>query len=415
MLCQTDTLIVGAGPYGLSLAAHLGAAGVDFVIIGRPMDAWVNHMPEGMLLKSDGFASNLYDPEDSFTLSAFCRERGISYHDRQVPVALKTFVDYGLSFARRYAPELKNALVVSLRRTAGGFAAATDDGDTVIARRVVLAPGVGTFRYTPSLLSGHDKALVSHSYDHHALSGFNGRRVAVIGAGASAIDLAGLLADHGCEAHLICRADRLKFGGKPGTHRRTLWRRLRHPDSGLGPGWRSRLSTDLPLLFHALPASMRLPIVRRHLGPAAGWPMKEKVERRVEVMTGHRLLGALAYGDRVRLFLDSPEGKALSPTFDHVVAATGYRVDVRRLSFIDEALRNEIACVALTPVLSGRFESSVKGLYFIGPAAANSFGPMLRFAFGAGFASGRVEGALRARARARVAPAAQDAPANFAG
>ena len=398
MFHRTDAVIIGAGPYGLSLAAHLRAAGVDFVIVGRPMDAWINHMPEGMLLKSDGFASNLYDPDAAFTLGGYCRERGVSYHDRRVPVQLETFVRYGLAFADRYAPELKNALVVSLRRAPGGFAARTDDGDEIVARRVVVAVGVGPFQFTPPSLSGLDKALVSHSYDHHALTGFAGRRVAVIGAGASAIDLAGLLADRGCEAHLVCRESDLKFGGKPGTKPRTLWQRLRHPDSGLGPGWRSRLSTDAPLLFHALPASIRLPIVRRHLGPAASWRMKEKIDGRVKVTTGHRVVGAAPHGDKVRLSLQAPDSETVSPAFDHVIAATGYRVDIRRLDFIDKSLLKEIACVQQTPVLSRVFESSVEGLYFTGPAAANCFGPVMRFAFGAGFASRGVAKALRARA-----------------
>src|SRR5436189_1328224 len=72
-----ETAIVGAGPYGLSVAAHFRHLGIPFRIFGRPMDSWLAHMPKGMMLKSDGFASNLYDPEDRFTLKQFCAERGI--------------------------------------------------------------------------------------------------------------------------------------------------------------------------------------------------------------------------------------------------------------------------------------------------------------------------------------------------
>ena len=408
MSYTTDVAIIGAGPYGLSLAAHLRAKKEDFVIIGRPMDAWINHMPDGMLLKSDGFASNLCDPAGEMTLAKFCRERGVPYHDMQLPVRLDTFVNYGLAFAQRFAPELKNALVVSLCRSAGGFSLKTDDGDTLTARRVVVAAGIGPFQFTPPQLSSLDRAHVSHSYDHHDLSGFANRRVAVIGAGSSAIDLVGLLRDNASEADLICRADHLFFGSKPGSKPRTISQRLRAPDSGLGPGWRSRLATDAPLLFHALPEAMRLMIVRRHLGPGASGYMKDKVVGRAPVMTGHEVVGAAADGDRVVLSLRTEDGKTFSSTYDHVVAATGYRVDIRRLAFIDEALRDEVACVERTPILSTRFESSVKGLYFSGPAAANSFGPMLRFAFGAGFASRRVAAALATRSgRAVAAPDVQ--------
>jgi cation diffusion facilitator CzcD-associated flavoprotein CzcO len=406
-----EAAIVGAGPYGLSLAAKLNGDGRDFVIIGHPMEAWSNHMPEGMLLKSDGFASNLYDPDGDLTLEKFCRRQGVEYHDTQVPVELDTFVNYGLDFAARYAGSLKRALVVSLKRQQNGFALATDDGDLVIAKRVIVASGIGLFRCVPESLAGLDEALVSHSYDHHRLSQFRGQRVAVVGAGASAIDLAGLLADHGCESHLICRANQLKFG-RHGAGPRTMWQRLRHPDSGLGPGWRSRLSTDAPLLFRALPAPARLEIVRRHLGPAASWRMKEKIDGRVAVLSGYAPVAAAEEGSRVRLTLRSPDGAFVSSSFDHVVAATGYRVDVERLAYIDPAIRSQIACAGGSPVLSARFESSVPGLHFTGVAAAASFGPLLRFAFGAGFAARR---AARAFSKgAATLPEAQEAGARVA-
>jgi cation diffusion facilitator CzcD-associated flavoprotein CzcO len=84
-----EVAIVGAGPYGLSLAAHLAAARVETHIFGRPMDSWLSHMPEGMLLKSDPFASNLSDPQDSFTLARFSEERSIP-HSETEPVRVLT-------------------------------------------------------------------------------------------------------------------------------------------------------------------------------------------------------------------------------------------------------------------------------------------------------------------------------------
>ena len=109
MIVRTEVAIIGAGPYGLSLAAHLRSAGADFRVIGHPMDAWRNHMPEGMLLKSDGFASNLYDPQGEYPLSRYCRELGIAYDDKRIRVRLDTFIDYGLAFARRFADTLNPA------------------------------------------------------------------------------------------------------------------------------------------------------------------------------------------------------------------------------------------------------------------------------------------------------------------
>ena len=101
-----DIAIIGAGPYGLSLAAHVRRLGASFRVFGRPMDSWLAHMPKGMMLKSDGFASNLDDPGNEFTLGHFCAERGIEYADSGVPVHLDTFSAYGLAFRERMVPDL---------------------------------------------------------------------------------------------------------------------------------------------------------------------------------------------------------------------------------------------------------------------------------------------------------------------
>jgi hypothetical protein len=391
---KTEVAIIGAGPYGLSLAAHLRSAGANFRVIGHPMDAWRNHMPEGMLLKSDGFASNLYDPQGEYPLSRHCRELGIGYDGKRTRVRLDTFIDYGLAFARRFVPELTVALVQSLRREGNWFALRLNDGSGILARRVVVAVGVGRFKNIPEKLSRLGEQ-VSHSYDHRDLSEFTGRRIAVVGAGASAVDIAGLARDHDADVELICRANRLTFGGPRRENDPSLRESLRNPSSGIGPGWPSRLCTDAPLLFYMGPARLRLKIVEKHLGPFADFVMKEKIEGRVPVHSSCEIADAAVQGGRVRLKLRKRDGTASEGLYDHVVAGTGYRVDINRLEFLDETLRSEIGCVENTPILSTRFQSSVRGLFFVGPAAANSFGPMMRFAYGAGFASRRVAGALK--------------------
>ena len=125
--------------------------------------------------------------------------------------------------------------------------------------------------------------------------------------------------------------------------------------------------------------------------------MKEKIEGRVPVLSSCEIADAKPEGRRVRLTLRKRDGTTSEGSYDHVVAGTGYRVDINRLEFLDEALRSEIACVANTPILSTRFQSSIRGLFFVGPVAANSFGPLMRFAYGAGFASRRVAGALKSK------------------
>jgi len=149
----TDTVIIGAGPYGLSLAAHLRAAGRSLRIFGTPMDFWAKHMPRGMFLKSEGFASDLFDHDKTFTLKAFCAENGVPYRDIGLPVRLDTFIAYGLEFRRRHVPELENLQIVSLARSEAGFKLKTEAGETVEARRVVVAAGIMNFAYVPPELA----------------------------------------------------------------------------------------------------------------------------------------------------------------------------------------------------------------------------------------------------------------------
>ena len=391
-----EVAIVGAGPYGLSLAAHLNAAGIQTRVLGRPMDSWRSHMPEGMLLKSDPFASNLSDPRDFYTLARFSEEQSIPYSESE-PVKLDTFCNYGLNFQKRWAHRLTEAHVTKIERSSDEFNIALDNGDKVSARRVVIAIGVGPFRYVPEILSTLPDRVVSHSFDHHDLSGFFGTRVAVVGGGASAIDLAGLLHERGSDVALVSRRAELRFTGGSGSQQSgsaSLWRRMRHPPSGLGPGLRSRFSTDAPLLIHALPKGLRFEFVRRHLGPAASKMMKDKVVGRVPLLL-EREVDAVAVDDsHVTLTLSRKDGAHDILHVDHVIAATGFRVDLRRLTLLSPSLRREITEYRGAPILTRNFELSAPGLYFIGLAAAASFGPLMRFTFGARYAAHRLTRAL---------------------
>ena len=384
-----EIAIIGAGPYGLSLAAHLRHQGIAFRIFGRPMDSWVSHMPKGMALKSDGFASNIYDPTERYTLKHFCAERGIEYSDAGIPVRLETFAAYGLNFKERQVPELEDKLLVSLERlTGGGFLLKLDNGETAIAKRVILAVGITHFRHLPPSLALLPSEFVSHSFRHAEITPFRGRNVTVIGGGSSATDLAGLLHELGAQVQLVARQTSLKFHGKPEIGKpRPLWQRIRNPQSGLGPGWRSRFFANSPSWFHRLPQRLRLEIVKTHLGPSGGWFAKDKIIGRVPLCLGFTPEQAQIQDKHVRLRLRGRDGTERQIVTEHVIAATGYKVDLGRLPFLSADLCSKIKAVDRTPVLSSSFESSIPGLYFVGIAAANSFGPVMRFAFGAGFAA----------------------------
>jgi thioredoxin reductase len=389
-----DTAIVGAGPYGLSIAAHLCHRGIPFRIFGRPMDSWLQHMPKGMMLKSDGFASDIYDPERAFTLRQFCAEQGIEYADAGVPVRLETFGAYGLAFRDRMVPELEDKLVVNVDRSPGGFVLRLEDGETFQARRVVLAVGITHFEYVPENLAHLPPEFLSHSARHREVEPFRGRSVVVIGGGASALDLAGLLQEAGANVQLVSRRGELKFHSQPTGRPRSWWQKIRHPQSGLGPGMRSRFFADAPGAFFYLPESLRLEIVRRTLGPSGGWFIRDKVIGKMPVHLGFMPQGAEVRNGSVHLNVQAADGSKREIVTEHVIAATGYKVDLERLKFLNPEIRSKIRAISGAPVLSSTFESSIPGLYFAGVAAANSFGPVMRFAFGAGYAARTLTRAL---------------------
>lgn len=398
-----DIAIIGAGPYGLSLAAHLGQTRRTFRIFGEPMRFWSRHMPRGMRLKSEGFASNLSDPQGEFTLEVYCREKGIDYADIGLPVAIETFIGYGREFQRRFVPQLEQVEVSALRENSTGFELTTAAGEIVRSRQVVVATGIGNFSHLPPLLQNLPPSLVSHSSQHSDLGSFKGGKVAVLGAGASALDIAALLKQAGAEVELVARTESLKFHERP-REPRPLVERVTEPRSGLGTGWRSRLSCDLPLVFHALPEQLRLRVVASHLGPAPCWFVRDAVMGQMPMHLGATLVGAEPKGNGIRLEL-SQRGARKSIDVDHLIAATGFKVALSRLGFLHESLRSRIRTVADSPILGRRFDSSVPGLYFVGVAAANSFGPLLRFAFGADYTAKRL-GRHLADARTEPAPLA---------
>jgi len=380
-----DAAIVGAGPYGLSAAAYFRHSGIPFRIFGRPMDSWLAHMPKGMMLKSDGFASNIYDPENAFTLGQFCAERGIEYADTGVPVRLETFSSYGLAFRDRLLPDLEDQLVVDVDRSPGGFVLRLEDGETLQVRKVVLAVGITHFEYIPENLAYLPTEFLSHSAGHHDVEPFRGRNVVIIGSGASALDLAGLLHEAGASVHLVSRRAELKFHSQPTGKPRTRWQQIRHPQSGLGPGMRSRFFANSPRAFHYLPERLRLEAVSRTLGPSGGWFIRDKVIGKVPLHLGCRPQGAKIQNGKVYLSVRAAGGTEQEIVTEHIIAATGYKVNLDRLSFLNPELRSKVRLAGGAPVLSSTFESSIPGLYFAGVAAASSFGPVMRFAFGAGF------------------------------
>ena len=400
MVGTADVVIVGAGPYGLSLAAHLAASDLDVRVFGRSMRTWCEGMPNGMKLKSEGFASSLSDPGDSYTLGHYCAERGIAYAESGWPVPVEVFAAYGQAFARRFVPHLDEREVTGIARSGQDFTVDLGDGERIVARHVVLATGIGAFGIQPPQLSALPAARVSHSSQHADYGRFKGQAVAVVGAGASALDAAAALRRAGALPTLVSRRSAVKFyeAGRP---RRPIDAILA-PQTPLGQGWRKLLCCKTPLLFHALPARLRLRIVRRYLGPSPGFHVRDTIEGHVPYCLNSSLVEARLRDDgRVELTIDKAGQDRSTLDVDHVIAATGYKVDLSRLGLLTDDLLADLRTLDLSPVLSRNFESSVDGLFVLGTPAAYSFGPMFRFACGAEYAARRVARHILARRASR--------------
>ena len=397
-----EVAIVGSGPYGLSIAAHLRGQNIPFRIFGPAMDTWRNAMPSGMFLKSEGFASSLSDPGSNFTLAHYCTAQGIPYADTGLPVALETFTNYCLAFQKRFVSNLDERSVAKIERDQGCYLLTLDDGSVFAAASVIVAAGITHYADMPEELAGLPEEIASHSAKHTELGGFSGKSVTIIGGGASALDYAALLVEAGASVQLVAHQRKIRFHNPPTGKPRSLMESLRAPMSGLGPGWRSRLCTDAPLLFRALPERLRLKIVKRHLGPAPGWWTRAAVEGHVSFHLGAKLRGATVRDGRALVEIETATGEPRIIESDHVIAATGYKVDLKRLPFMTDGLLLGMKFAEGSPVLSRNFESTVPGLFFTGVSAASSFGPMMRFAYGAAYTASRVSRHLARVAKTNV-------------
>ncbi|MGW4817474.1 NAD(P)-binding domain-containing protein [Streptomyces sp. NPDC004227] len=391
---STTVVVIGAGPYGLSTAAHLKARGLHVRVFGSPMASWAENMPAGMLLKSPPSASVLSAPKQGFTLDDYCRQTGETRLTGHDPVPVEVFVRYGRWFAEQWVPEVEDVRVLGVDRQVDGFHLKLASGEELRAAAVVVASGLDGFAYVPEPLSALvPEGLVSHSSQHADLGKFAGRDVVVVGAGQSAQESAALLHEAGARVQLVARKDKLVFGAGPTPP--PHWQ----PDTPLGRSWGLYAFVHQAAAFRFLPKATRLRLVRRVLGPFGSWWLKPRLDGVVPVHLGQHVITAQRDGDGVTLTTRDGEGRTRTIETAHVLAATGYRVHLDALDFVAPEARCELARTGGFPALDAGLQSSVPGLYFTGMQAAATFGPLLRFTCGTKFAAPRLAAAVFANKR----------------
>jgi cation diffusion facilitator CzcD-associated flavoprotein CzcO len=390
MTPRWDAVVVGAGPYGLSTAAHLLGRGLRVAVFGKPLGMWRDRMPKGMLLRSHWWATNLSDPRRAFGFGRFFKQ---SVYEQRYPVPIQAFIDYGLWFQRHVVPHVDETYVTSIARGAGQFHVTLEDGRELNASAVVMATGLFGYAHRPTEYEGLPATLVSHSSEHNDFGRFRGKQVVVVGGGQSAVEFTALLHEAGAAVDLVSRRPLLWLPPDRASER-TLTERLVAPNASIAPGWPNWILDRFPYLFYRFPQGRKDDYNSNYRSGATDW-LKHRVMGKARLHESHRVVKLEQADGRVAVSIS--DGVRLMA--DHVVLATGYKVDVAKLPMVDESVRADLRTESGIPALSHWFESSVPGLYFVGFASLRAFGPLYRFVAGCGAAARRVGGAV-ARARA---------------
>lgn len=379
IVADCEVAVIGAGPYGLSAGAHLKAKGIAARVFGEPMEFWAHKMPAGMLLRSPRVASNLSDPDGAFTLEAY---EAASHREPCAPVPLDTFVEYGRWFRHQLGADLDPRTVMRVERDARCFRLTLLDGEELHSANVVIAAGIGPFKKKPAVFQDLSPQQAIHCYEGRDVRKFAGKRVAVIGAGQSALESAALLHEASAQVEVIARESHLRWIGQHSwLHHMGPISSLLYSSHDVGPVGISRLVAYPKVVSH-IPLKLRDRIRTRAVRAAGSRWLPERLAS-VKITTGRSVSQANAVGDEITLKLDDGGERRV----DHVLLGTGYQVDISKYDFLAPELTREIKQFDGYPKLASGFRTSVPGLHFIGATAARSFGPLLYFVAGTEFAS----------------------------
>jgi cation diffusion facilitator CzcD-associated flavoprotein CzcO len=362
----SELLIIGAGPYGLSIAAHAKRAGINVMVTGETMAFWKRHMPSGMLLRS-GLDWHL-DVAGVHSIEAFLEEKHIPRGSVE-PIPVEIFREYTEWFRKGEKIEVEPSLIRRLRRVDGRFEAERENGERIRADRVVATPGLAPFPHIPSeAAAGLPSGRITHTADLVDFSTVAGKRCLIVGGRQSAFEWAALMVENGAESvDLVFRHDTPQFvtsdwSFTAGIIENTL--RVR--------GWFRRLTAE----ERAAVQNQFWSAGRLQLEP---WLYPRINKKNVKLWPRSRVAEwRVGTGDAIEARLDRGD----SLVVDRVVFATGYRVDFSKVAYLKEEGDEGIRIEDGFPVLDEDFQTTLPGLYIAGQGTTRDFGPCFGFVRG---------------------------------
>ena len=359
---KTDLFIIGAGPFGLAMAAQASHLGIEHLVAGKPMEFWRQHMPQGMYLRS---ACDWHlDPTNQHTIEKFLESRGQTTAGVE-PLSLDFYLSYAEWFQTQKQITTLPSYIQRLDHSAD-FVATTNDGDTIHARNVALAPGFRHFANVPEELKSRLPAgRYSHTCEFTDFSNAADTRYLIIGGRQSAFEWAALLLEAGARAIYISH---------------------RHDTPAFTPSdwsWVNPLvdaMADNPAWFRNLSQDEKDAVSRRQWAEGRlklePWLEPRLRSDRVRVLPRTELVSAVEKDGELIVTLSNGEEIAC----DHVVLATGYKVDVSRVPVLASGnILDQLATRNGFPVLDDHLQTSVPGLFITSMPAMQDFGPFFGF------------------------------------
>jgi FAD-dependent urate hydroxylase len=357
---KTSLLVVGAGPYGLAVAARARESGIDTVVVGQPLGFWSDHMPADMFLRS-GVDWHL-DAAYVHTFEAFVEDQGLLPGELD-PIPIGVFLDYATWFQEQKQLTIRDTFASALEQRDTQFVASLEDGSQISAERVVAAPGCGYFAHVPEWAAELPAGLGSHTSDFVRFDEMAGQRVLIVGGRQSAYEWAAILGDHDvARVDIVHRHDVPRF-------ERVSWRFVDdYMDATVRiPGW-----------WRSLPMTEQEQIGRKfwEVGRMTleWWLAPRLTGARFHLWPNKQVIGAISKDGATEVTLSG--GERLS--VDKVIFATGYEAELANVPYLRPVI-SDIAVVDGFPALDGTFQSSIPGLYFPGFAASRDFGPFFGF------------------------------------